>query len=158
MDPYSLRCRMNCCAVVVLIRGGKRQRRLQALPSSSQESVMKGSTMAQRVQVILEDDLDGSEADETVMFGLDGVEYEVDLSTDNAQGLRDALAQWVAVARRTGGRRKRTVNTAVAQPVDSDNAPTTSDIRAWAQDNGYEVSSRGRVSTDVREAYEKANG
>ncbi|GAB2582881.1 histone-like nucleoid-structuring protein Lsr2 [Microlunatus antarcticus] len=114
--------------------------------------------MAQRVQVILEDDLDGSEADETVMFGLDGVEYEVDLSTDNAQGLRDALAQWVAVARRTGGRRKRTVNTAVAQPVDSDNAPTTSDIRAWAQDNGYEVSSRGRVSTDVREAYEKANG
>lgn len=114
--------------------------------------------MAQRVQVILEDDLDGSEADETVMFGLDGAEYEVDLSSDNAQGLRDALAQWVSVARRTGGRRKRATTTAAARPADTDGAPSTSDIRAWAQDNGYEVSSRGRVSSEIREAFEKAIG
>ena len=115
--------------------------------------------MAQRVQVILEDDLDGSVADETVLFGLDGAEYEVDLSTENAQGLRDALAPWVGVARRTGGRRKRAgASTTAPRPAENGSGPSTSDIRAWAQENGYEVSSRGRVSAEVREAYDKAHG
>lgn len=116
--------------------------------------------MAQRVQVILEDDLDGTQADETVLFGLDGAEYEVDLSTENAQALRDALAQWVAVARRTGGRRKRaTASTAAPRATENGGGATnTSDVRAWAQENGYEVSSRGRVSSEVREAYDKAHG
>jgi hypothetical protein len=119
----------------------------------------KGKTMAQRVQVILEDDLDGTQADETVLFGLDGAEYEVDLSTENAQGLRDALAQYVGVARRTGGRRKRTTTAAPApRAAESDGGASTSDIRAWAQENGYEVSSRGRVSSEVRDAYDKAHG
>lgn len=117
--------------------------------------------MAQRVQVILEDDYDGSQADETVLFGLDGAEYEVDLSSANAQALRDALAPWVAVARRTGGRRKRASLTsaprASAATNGSSGGTNTSDIRAWAQENGYEVSSRGRVSAEVREAYEKAH-
>jgi len=114
--------------------------------------------MAQRVQVILEDDLDGSEADETVVFGLDGAEYEVDLSTDNAQGLRDALAPWVAVGRRTGGRRKRaTASASASRPAQSSSGKSTGDIRAWAQENGYEVSSRGRVSAEIRDAYEKAH-
>ena len=118
--------------------------------------------MAQRVQVILEDDLDGSEADETVVFGLDGAEYEVDLSTANAQGLRDAVAPWVGVARRTGGRRKRTQSATAARPVENNGSANngstnTGDIRAWAQENGYEVSSRGRVSAEIRDAYEKAH-
>jgi hypothetical protein len=113
--------------------------------------------MAQRVQVILEDDLDGSQADETVLFGLDGAEYEVDLSTENAQALRDALAPWVGVARRTGGRRKRAAVTA-PRPAENGSGANTSDIRAWAQENGYEVSSRGRVSAEVRDAYDKAHG
>ena len=115
--------------------------------------------MAQRVEYILEDDLDGGKADETVQFGLDGVEYEVDLSSENYDKLRDTLAPWVAVARRTGGRRKRT---AVAAPrsAAADGASggsSTSDIRAWAGENGFEVSSRGRVSSEVREAYDKAH-
>lgn len=114
--------------------------------------------MAQRVQVILEDDLDGSQADETVLFGLDGAEYEVDLSTENAQGLRDALAQYVGVARRTGGRRKRATASAPRPTENGSSGANTSDIRAWAQENGYEVSSRGRVSAEVREAYDKAHG
>ncbi|HEY5820924.1 MAG TPA: Lsr2 family protein [Propionibacteriaceae bacterium] len=105
--------------------------------------------MAQRVQIILEDDYDGGNADETVSFALDGAEYEIDLSSGNAAGLRDTLAPWLAHARKTGGRRKRG-----SKPADSS---STSDIRAWAQDNGHEVSSRGRVSADVREAYEKAH-
>ena len=113
--------------------------------------------MAQRVEIILEDDYDGTKADETVQFGLDGVEYEVDLSSENKQRLHDALAPWVGVARRTGGRRKRAVASVAPRAAGSDGGSSTSDIRAWAQDNGYEVSSRGRVSAEVREAYEKAH-
>ena len=105
--------------------------------------------MAQRVQVILEDDFDGGTAEETVSFALDGAEYEIDLSAENAQGLRDALAPWLAHARKTGGRRKRGLKPA----ADS----TTSEIRAWAQANGHDVSSRGRVSSEVRTAYEAAH-
>jgi hypothetical protein len=81
--------------------------------------------MAQRVQIILEDDYDGGTADETVSFALDGAEYEIDLSSSNAAGLRDALAPWLAKARKTGGRRKRSTKVS--------GASSTSDIRAWAQ-------------------------
>jgi hypothetical protein len=107
--------------------------------------------MAQRVQIILEDDFDGGEADETVAFGLDGSDYEIDLSSANASKLRDALAPWVAAARKTGGRRGR-------RPVRAAAGPGSAEIRAWAQENGYQVSSRGRVPAEVREAYAKANG
>ncbi|HET9649097.1 MAG TPA: Lsr2 family protein [Microlunatus sp.] len=110
--------------------------------------------MAQRVQVILEDDYDGSEADETVTFALEGVEYEIDLSAENADSLRNSLAPWVAHARRVGGRRRRVAAKAATSSASSS---TTSDIRAWAQENGYEVSSRGRVSSEIREAYEQAH-
>jgi hypothetical protein len=105
--------------------------------------------MAQRVQVILEDDYDGGTADETVTFGLDGAEYEIDLSSKNASGLRDALSPWVSHARKTGGRKKRISRAAAGS--------STSDMRAWAQANGYDVSSRGRVSAEIKAAYEKAN-
>ncbi|HEX8509394.1 MAG TPA: Lsr2 family protein [Propionibacteriaceae bacterium] len=105
--------------------------------------------MAQRVQVVLEDDYDGGTAEETVTFGLDGAEYEIDLSAQNAAELRDALAPWLAHARKTGGRRKRSSKAA------SDTS--TSEIRAWAAAHGHEVSTRGRVSSQVREAYEKAH-
>ncbi len=111
--------------------------------------------MAQRVQVILEDDFDGSDADETVTFALEGVEYEIDLSAKNAETLRDTLAPWVAHARRVGGRRRRasTKTAATANGAGS----STSDVRAWAQEQGYEVSTRGRVSSEIREAYEEAH-
>ena len=105
--------------------------------------------MAQRVQIILEDDYDGGTAEETVSFALDGAEYEIDLSSKNATGLREALAPWVARARKTGGRRKRAAKAA--------GSSSTSDIRAWALSQGLDVSSRGRVSADVRDAYEKAH-
>jgi hypothetical protein len=115
--------------------------------------------MAQRVQIILEDDYDGGTADESVSFALDGVEYEIDLSEANAARLRDELAPWIGHARKTGGRRRRTgtgtgAGTAATKPSGGSN---TSEIRAWALSNGYEVSSRGRVSAEVREAYEQAH-
>jgi hypothetical protein len=108
--------------------------------------------MAQRVQIILEDDYDGGKADETVSFSIDGAEYEIDLSAANAAGLRNALAPWLAHARKTGGRRKR--GSPASKPAGSS---SSSDIRAWAIANGHEVSSRGRVSAEVREAYERAH-
>lgn len=105
--------------------------------------------MAQRVQVILEDDLDGTTADETVRFGLDGVDYEIDLSDDNAARLRDGFAEWVGHARRlTRGRGSAAANRKSGSPTE---------IREWAKNNGLEVSSRGRVPAHVREAYEAAN-
>ena len=111
--------------------------------------------MAQRVQVILEDDFDGGKAEETVSFGLDGVDYEIDLSTKNAKALRNALDPWLTVARRTGGRRRRSSARAVS--AKTADRGSTSEIRAWAVDQGYEVSSRGRVPAEIREAYEKAH-
>ena len=107
--------------------------------------------MAQRVQIILEDDYDGGVADSTVKFSLGADEYEIDLSEENAAKMADALAPWVAHARRLGrGKRKSTA-------AKSSGGSSTSDIRAWAQETGREVSSRGRVSAEIREAYEKAN-
>ena len=60
--------------------------------------------MAQKVHITLEDDLDGGDATETVAFGLDGRSYEIDLNDKNAKALRDALAKFIAVSRRSGGR------------------------------------------------------
>jgi len=106
--------------------------------------------MAQRVQIILEDDYDGGSADETVSFALDGAEYEIDLSSKNAANLREALAPWTAKARKTGGRRRRGSKS-------SRDGSSSSDIRAWALAHGHQVSSRGRVSAEVREAFDKAH-
>lgn len=108
--------------------------------------------MAQRVQIILEDDFDGGQADETVAFGLDGSDYEIDLSGENASKLRDALAPWIASARKVGGRRRRG-----ASATKSQSGPGSAEIRAWAQENGMQVSARGRVPAEIREAYANAH-
>jgi hypothetical protein len=113
--------------------------------------------MAQRVQIILEDDYDGGEADETVSFALDGAEYELDLSSANAEKLRNEFAAWIGHARKTGGRRRRTTGGSSKAADGADGSGSTSEIRAWAQANGHDVSSRGRVSSEVREAYERAH-
>ncbi|MDQ8707777.1 Lsr2 family protein [Streptomyces sp. LHD-70] len=111
--------------------------------------------MAQKVQVLLVDDLDGGEADETVTFALDGKQYEIDLTTANADKLRGLLEPYVKGGRRTGGRSAGGRGKARAASGGSEN---TAQIRAWAKENGYEVNDRGRVPASIREAYEKANG
>ena len=110
--------------------------------------------MAQRVNVVLVDDLDGSEAAETVNFGLDGASYEIDLSADNATKLREALALYVGHGRRTGGRRKGGAQAGVgSRSGAAGTGPSASEIRAWARENGFDVPERGRVSSEVREAF-----
>lgn len=109
--------------------------------------------MAQRVQVVLIDDVDGSTADETVRFGLDGVQYELDLSAGNAAELRAAFAKWIEPARKSGGRRagRKTARSAATAKEEA------TQIREWARANGHVVSERGRIPAEVRAAYAAAN-
>lgn len=111
--------------------------------------------MAQRVNVVLVDDIDGSDASETVSFGLDGVQYDIDLSEENADKLREALALYVGHARRAGGRRK--ASSATRTNGAGGSGTSAADIRAWARENGWDVPERGRVSAEVREAYAAAH-
>lgn len=111
--------------------------------------------MAQKVQVLLVDDLEGVEADETVTFALDGKTYEIDLTTANADKLRGLLDPYVKGGRRTGGRASG--GRGKARAASGGNQDTAA-IRAWAKEHGHEVNDRGRVPTKVREAYEQANG
>ncbi len=124
--------------------------------------------MAQKTIVSLIDDLDSGEADETVSLGLDGVSYTIDLSEKNATVLREALAPFVASARRTGGRAPRrtaTATTAKAKgtPVAagstrrSGSSDDTAAVREWARAHGHKVSDRGRISSSVLDAYQKAH-
>ena len=112
--------------------------------------------MAQKVQIILEDDLDGTEASETVSFALDGTSYEIDLTAENAAEMRDAFARYVGHARKvSSSRRGSGRRTSAAGSGGS--GPSTKDIRDWAREQGMEVSERGRMSSEVREAYDAAH-
>lgn len=108
--------------------------------------------MAQKTLVILEDDLDGGKAEETVSFSLDGVAFEIDLSVKNASRLRDALSVYVGSARRVGGRAAR----GKAKATRAGSA-RTAQIREWARAQKLEVSERGRIPAAIIEKYEKAH-
>ncbi|MEC3981848.1 histone-like nucleoid-structuring protein Lsr2 [Amycolatopsis sp. H20-H5] len=112
--------------------------------------------MAQKILVEMVDDLEGGEANQTVPFGLDGVDYEIDLSDDNARGLRDELARFVAAARRTGGRKIRLAAGQSANGSSGTDRERSREIRAWAQDNDYDVSARGRIASEIVEAFDRA--
>ena len=110
--------------------------------------------MAQKVTVVLVDDIDGGSADETVSFSLDGVSYEIDLSSRNASSFRDSLAQYVGPARRVGSRGSAG-RTSGRRRSSGDNR--TAQIREWTRSNGHKVNERGRISATVVEAYDKAH-
>jgi hypothetical protein len=104
--------------------------------------------MATKVLTTLQDDIDGSDATQTIRFALDGIEYEIDVSDRNANRLRNSLSEFIAHGRKVGGRRGR--KSASSGQVD------TKAVRKWAEANGIEVSSRGRIPTDVVERYRAA--
>ncbi|MFC9686297.1 Lsr2 family protein [Streptomyces sp. NPDC056948] len=104
--------------------------------------------MAQKVVVTLFDDIDGSEAAETIAFGLDGKSYEIDLNKGNADELRKALAPYVEAGRKRSRSGKTYRQTEVA--------PDPSAVRAWAQANKMEVPARGRIPKKVYEAFTAA--
>ena len=116
--------------------------------------------MAQKVQVLLVDDLDGGEASETVSFALDGSTYEIDLSGKNAEEMRDAFAKYVGAARKagrtsttssrsSGGGRRGGSSTA----MDRDQAAA---IRSWAKKQGLKVSDRGRIPATIIDQYNQS--
>jgi len=108
--------------------------------------------MAQKVIVALEDDLDGSAADETVRFGLEGSDLEIDLSAENARSFRAQLAPFVEHARKVSrGPARRVARTAAGRQ-------RSGEVRAWAREHGIAVSERGRIPVSVIEQYQAAAG
>jgi hypothetical protein len=110
--------------------------------------------MAQKVLVQLVDDLTGEASDDisTVLFGLDGANYEIDLTEENAERLRATLAEYVGSARRTGGRVKRGTRPSAGGGANGE----AGQVREWAADNGFELSARGRIPGHVLDAYKEA--
>jgi len=115
--------------------------------------------MAQQTTVRFIDDLDGSDASGTFDFSIDGRQYQIDLSDENAAKLRDALAPYIGAARKAGGRGRGRAprQTAVAAKSTRSNRDETAAIREWARANGHKVNDRGRISKSVMEAYQAAN-
>ncbi|MCI4674475.1 histone-like nucleoid-structuring protein Lsr2 [Candidatus Mycolicibacterium alkanivorans] len=112
--------------------------------------------MAKKVTVTLVDDFDGEgAADETVEFSLDGVSYEIDLSSKNAQKLRDQLKPWLEAGRRVGGRR-RGRSALPGRGGASIDREQSAAIREWARRNGRKVSTRGRIPADIIDAFHAA--
>lgn len=110
--------------------------------------------MAQRVHIVLEDDIDGSEATETVSFGLDGTNYEMDLNAEHAAELREALAPYIGQARKASARRGRPRGRSSAASARK-HAPR--EVRDWARAHGYEVTDRGRIPAEIQEAFDAAH-
>ena len=112
--------------------------------------------MAQEVIYKLSDDLDGSDAEETISFALDGSSYEIDLNAKNAASLRKALDKYVTAARKAGRPSGARTRRSAGRRSKGDADPK--EIRSWAQANGIEISSRGRIPADVIEQYRSASG
>lgn len=106
--------------------------------------------VAEKASVVLEDDLDGGPADETVQFGVGGTEYEIDLNAKNAAAFRKQLAPFIEHARKTGRRRSRRAARTTARRQRS------AEIRGWARQRGIAVSERGRIPAGVVEQYDAA--
>ena len=111
--------------------------------------------MAQKIQTLFVDDLDGSEAEGTVRFGLDGTEYEIDLNAKHAKELRNALARYVDAGRRAGASIRRPARSGrKPQP----NALNTTEVREWAKAQGIDVKDRGRVPAELVIKFKAATG
>ena len=111
--------------------------------------------MAQKIQTLFIDDLDGSEADGTVRFGLDGTDYEIDLNSEHAQELQDALARYVTTDRRAGSSARRPRRNGRKAPTSGLN---TTEIREWAKTQSIDVKDRGRVPAELVVKFRAATG
>jgi hypothetical protein len=112
--------------------------------------------MAQKVQTLLVDDLDGSEAVSTISFGLDGTDYEIDLNEAHAAELRASLAEYVGAGRKVGSAQRRNSRSGARRSVNGQ--PTPSEVRDWAKSQGIEVRDRGRVPAELIVKFKAAQG
>lgn len=113
--------------------------------------------MAKQTTVTLVDDLDGTEADESIEFAVDGRAYEIDLSAANGAKLRDALAPYVSAARRSGSRRVPAPAAAAGPGRATSDREQNQAIREWATSAGMKISERGRIPSNVLEAYHQSH-
>lgn len=113
--------------------------------------------MAQKILTSFIDDLDGSKAEGTVRFGLDGAEYEIDLNTKHADALRKVLTRYVNAARRSGVAPRRAAAARGGRRA-AVGGPETTEVREWARSQGIDVKDRGRVPADVVVRYKAATG
>jgi hypothetical protein len=114
--------------------------------------------MARKTEILLIDDVDGASADETVTFGLDGVSYEIDLTSARATELRQALSTYTRHGRKVPGRgpAQRVRSTGrYAREAGRDYVPA--EVRAWAVSQGMEVPMRGRIPGDILDKYRAAH-
>jgi hypothetical protein len=111
--------------------------------------------VAQRMQTLFIDDLDGSAAEGTVRFGLDGTEYEIDLSAEHTEQLRDTLAAYVKAGRRVSGGSRRPAHSGRRG---SAGALNTTEVREWAKAQGIEVKDRGRIPAELVVKFKDASG
>jgi hypothetical protein len=115
----------------------------------------KAVIVAQKIQTLFIDDIDGGEAEGTVRFALDGAEYEIDLSAQHTEELRSALGRYVSHARKVAGAPRRAAGRAVKA---GNVALNTTEVRNWARENGYDIKDRGRVPADLVAKYQAATG
>ena len=114
--------------------------------------------MAQKIQTLFIDDIDGGAAEGTVRFALDGTEYEVDLNAKHTEELRSALGKYVSHARKVGGSARRAGRTAGRAGRGPGSSLNTTEIRNWAREQGYDIKDRGRVPADLVAKYQAATG
>jgi hypothetical protein len=114
-----------------------------------------GVHVAQKIQTLFIDDIDGSEAEGTIRFALDGAEYEIDLNAKHAEDLRKALARYVEAARRSSGSARRPTRSGRKAAA---SGPNTNEVREWAKAQGFEVKDRGRVPAELVVRFKAATG
>ncbi|WP_291797538.1 Lsr2 family protein [Brevibacterium sp.] len=112
--------------------------------------------MAREMKVVLTDDIDGSEAAETVRFGIDQGTYEIELSSENAEKLRGVLAPYIAKGRRVAAS-SRPARARRSSGAAAGSGNLNAKIREWAKENGIEVSERGRIAQSVIDSYHQAH-
>jgi hypothetical protein len=113
----------------------------------------RSAQMAQKIQTLFVDDIDGSEAGSTARFALDGTDYEIDLSTTHSEALHDALEPFIAHARKIGGTRRSARGSGRRG---AGNSIDTTAVRTWARKQGIDIKDRGRVPADVVAKYREA--
>jgi hypothetical protein len=114
--------------------------------------------MAQKVQTLFIDDIDGGEAEGTVRFGLDGADYEIDLSAAHSKALRKAMAKYIEAGRKVSGPARRRTQVAAGGRRNGRGGPSPSEVREWAKAQGIEVSDRGRVPGELVVKFQAASG
>jgi hypothetical protein len=111
--------------------------------------------MAQKIQTLFIDDIDGGAAEGTVRFALDGTDYEIDLSSQHSDELHTELRKYVEHARKAGGHARRTARGASRR---GSSAIDTAKVREWAKAEGYDIKDRGRVPGELVAKYQEAVG